>query len=210
MCPICTHTHTHIHTHHINQQLKKKSKNKPVLELVTLPPQNNSTHCEISLRVHQQINKKKKWFIYTIEIHSATKKKVLTSFAGKLNDLEITIRREISQTQKDTCQLSPSIIEPRYHVDAQNHLHIIFLSSPSMLPYLMLSLIFRLVPSSSQNDCTASDAVVTRLSGRGDAFALLLRYAHLCKLRQNSTKTPSFSHYPALIVILTQPVLHQF
>lgn len=117
--------------------------------------------------------KKKKWFIYTTEIHSATKKKVLTSFSGKLSELELTIRREMSQTQKDSCQASiPSIIESSYHIDAQNHLHIIFLSSPSMLPYLMLSLIFRLVPSSSQNDCTAPDAVVTRLSGRGDAYLL--------------------------------------
>lgn len=76
------------------------------------------------------------WFIYTTEIHSAMKKKVLTSFAGKLNEMEITIRREISQTQKDSCQASiPSIIEPRYHIDAQDHLHILFLGSPSMLLY---------------------------------------------------------------------------
>lgn len=45
-----------------------------------------------------------------MEVHSATKKKGLMSFAGKLKELEITIEREINQTQKDKYQVPSQLL----------------------------------------------------------------------------------------------------
>jgi hypothetical protein len=41
------------------------------------------------------------WFIYTVELYSATKKNKIVSFAGKWMEMEIIMSKEISQTQKD-------------------------------------------------------------------------------------------------------------
>jgi hypothetical protein len=50
------------------------------------------------------------WYLYTMELYSATKKNEMLSFAGKWMELENTILSEVSQAQKakDTC--SPSYL----------------------------------------------------------------------------------------------------
>jgi hypothetical protein len=43
---------------------------------------------------------KKMWYLYTVEVYSATKKNEILSFAGKWMELENIILREVSQAQK--------------------------------------------------------------------------------------------------------------
>jgi hypothetical protein len=50
---------------------------------------------------------KKRWYLYTMEFHSATKKNEILSFAGKWVELEIIILNKISQAQKaKSCMFS--------------------------------------------------------------------------------------------------------
>lgn len=48
---------------------------------------------------------KKVWFIYTMEYYSVIKKNKIMPFAATRMDLEMTILREVSQTEKDKCHM---------------------------------------------------------------------------------------------------------
>ena len=49
---------------------------------------------------------KKMWYVYTMEYYPAIKKNEIMSFAAAWMDLEIIIRHEVSQTEKDKYHIS--------------------------------------------------------------------------------------------------------
>ena len=53
--------------------------------------------------VHEWI--KNKWYIYTMEYYSAVRKKEILPFATTWMELEDIMLREISQVEKDKCQM---------------------------------------------------------------------------------------------------------
>ena len=48
---------------------------------------------------------KKRWYIYTMEYYSAIRKKQILPFATTWMELEDTVLSEISQVEKDKCQM---------------------------------------------------------------------------------------------------------
>ena len=52
---------------------------------------------------------KRMWYMYTMEYYSAIKKNEIMPFAATWMDLEIVIRSEVSQTQKDKYHATPLI-----------------------------------------------------------------------------------------------------
>jgi hypothetical protein len=61
---------------------------------------------------------KKMWYLYTMELYSATKKNEILSFASKWTELENIILSEVSQAQKAKIICSPSYADYRPKTNA--------------------------------------------------------------------------------------------